>query len=220
MYGLPDETKETWVPDLKQAIDLDVSHISAYHLIYEEGTPLYSMLQKHKVREVDEESSVNFFATMIDLLTKAGFEHYEISNFCRPGMFSRHNSAYWLGNKYLGCGPSAHSYNGTNREWNISSLNEYIVGIECSRPIIEIEELNLYTHYNDFVITSLRTAWGMSLSTLKNKYGDELHHYCLENAQKHLDNGKLEVRDNKLFLTRDGIFLSDGIMSDLLWVEE
>lgn len=220
MYGLPGEAKDIWMADLKQAIDLDVPHISAYHLIYEEGTPLYSMLQKYKVKEVDEESSVNFFATMIDQLTQAGFEHYEISNFCRPGMYSRHNSAYWLGNKYLGCGPSAHSYNGADREWNISSLNEYIIGIECSKPIIEREELDLYTCYNDFIITSLRTVWGMPLLTLKDKYGDELYHYCLENAQKHLNSGKLELRDNKLLLTRDGIFLSDGIMSDLLWVEE
>lgn len=220
MYGLPGETPESWEADLEQAVNLNVEHISAYHLIYEEGTPLYEMLQKHKVEEVDEESSVDFFALMIDRLTEAGFQHYEISNFCKPDMYSQHNSSYWTGKKYLGCGPSAHSFNGSTRQWNVSSLDKYIAGIEKGIPDFEIEELNVTTRYNDFVITSLRTMWGLSLNRLEEEFGTEFKQYCLENAQTYLDSGKLEIRDNTLFLSKEGIFISDGIMSDLLWVED
>lgn len=220
MYGLPVETPESWEADLEQAVNLNVEHISAYHLIYEEGTPLYEMLQKHKVEEVDEESSVDFFALMIDRLTKAGFQHYEISNFCKPDMYSQHNSSYWTGKKYLGCGPSAHSFNGSTRQWNVSSLDKYIAGIEKGIPDFEIEELDVTTRYNDFVITSLRTMWGLSLNRLEEEFGTEFKQYCLENAQTYLDSGKLEISDNTLFLSKEGIFISDGIMSDLLWVED
>lgn len=220
MYGLPGETPESWEADLEQAVNLNVEHISAYHLIYEEGTPLYEMLQKHKVEEVDEESSVDFFALMIDRLTKAGFQHYEISNFCKPDMYSQHNSSYWTGKKYLGCGPSAHSFNGSTRQWNVSSLDKYIAGIEKGIPDFEIEELDVTTRYNDFVITSLRTMWGLSLNRLEEEFGTEFKQYCLENAQTYLDSGKLEISDNTLFLSKEGIFISDGIMSDLLWVED
>ena len=220
MYGLPGETVETWEADLGQAISLNVEHISAYHLIYEEGTPLYEMLLKHKVEEVDEESSVKFFALMIERLAQAGYQHYEISNFCKPDKHSLHNSSYWTEKKYMGCGPSAHSFNGNSRQWNVSSLDQYIAGIEDGSPVIEIEELSITTQYNDYVITSLRTMWGLSLKHLKEKFGTELVQYCLCNAKKHLDTGKLEIRNDTLFLTKEGIFVSDGIMSDLIWVED
>ncbi len=220
IYGLPGETPESWKADLEQAISLNVEHISAYHLIYEEGTPLYEMLQKHKVEEVDEDSSVDFFALMIDRLTEAGFQHYEISNFCKPGKHSQHNSSYWTGKKYLGCGPSAHSFNGNTRQWNVSSLDKYIAGIEKEIPNFDIEELDITTRYNDFVITSLRTMWGLSLNRLEEEFGTEFKQYCLENAQTYLKSGKLEIKDNTLFLSKEGVFISDGIMSDLLWVED
>ena len=220
MYGLPGETPESWKADLEQAVSLNVEHISAYHLIYEEGTPLYEMLLKHKVEEIDEDSSVDFFAMMIEQLTQAGFQHYEISNFCQPDKYSQHNSSYWTGKKYLGCGPSAHSFDGNTRQWNVSSLDQYIEGIEKGIPVIEIEELSNTTRYNDFVITSLRTMWGLSLSRLKEEFGTELEQYCLENAQSYLNTGKLELRNNTLYLSKEGIFTSDGIMSDLLWVED
>lgn len=116
IYGLPGETEQRWAQDLQQAVSLDVEHISAYHLIYEEGTPLYKMLQQHSVSQVDEDSSLNFFSTLIDTLSAAGYEHYEISNFCKPGMYSRHNTSYWQGIPYLGCGPSAHSFDGDSRD--------------------------------------------------------------------------------------------------------
>ena len=219
MYGLPGETLETWEQDLQQAIDLHPEHISAYHLIYEEGTALWNLREQNKVEEAEEELSLTLFKTLIERLTKAGYQHYEISNFCLPGLHSRHNSSYWTGKKYLGCGPSAHSFNGTSRQWNVSSLEQYLKGIHTSQPDFEIEELDLYTRYNDFVITSIRTCWGMPLSQLRTNYGETLYNYCLRMAKPHIQQGVLEIKEDTLKLTSEGIFISDGIMSDLLWIE-
>jgi len=158
------------------------------------------------------------FCTLIDELTRAGYQHYEISNFCLPGLHSRHNSSYWTGKKYLGCGPSAHSFNGVSRQWNVASLSAYIDGIRQRKPDFEVEELDLYTRYNDFVLTSIRTCWGMSLSHLRSMYGEELYRYCLRMAKPHLEQEVLEISEDILKLTRKGIFISDGIMSDLMWV--
>ena len=219
MYGLPGETLETWKQDLQQAIALHPEHISAYHLIYEEGTTLWNLRERHQVEEADEELSVTLFKTLIDELTQAGYQHYEISNFCLPEFHSRHNSSYWTGKKYLGCGPSAHSYNGLSRQWNVASLDHYIEGIISGKPDYEMEELDIYTRYNDFVITSIRTCWGMPLSYLRTEYGEDLYRYCLRMAKPYLSQGLLETKENILKLTKEGIFISDGIMSDLLWVE-
>ena len=218
MYGLPGETLEIWRQDLQQAIELHPEHISAYHLIYEEGTELWKLKEQHQVEEADEDLSVTLFSTLINELTNAGYQHYEISNFCLPGLHSRHNSSYWTGKKYLGCGPSAHSFNGISRQWNVTSLSKYIEGIISGKPDFEIEDLDLYTRYNDFVITSIRTCWGMSLSRLRTEYGEELYNYCFRMAKPHIDEGVLEICEGILKLTRRGIFISDGIMSDLLWV--
>ena len=220
MYGLPGETLDSWQKDLEQAVNLHPEHISAYHLIYEENTALWKLREQHKVVEADEDLSVSLFGTLIDSLSAVGYDHYEISNFCLPGLHSRHNSSYWTGKKYLGCGPSAHSYNGISRQWNIASLNEYIKGIDGGIPAFEIEELDLYTRYNDFVITGIRTKWGMPLSKLRREYGEELYAYCLRMAQPYLKQGTLEIVNDTLKLTRPGIFISDGIMSDMLRVED
>ena len=218
MYGLPGETLETWKEDLRQAINLRPEHISAYHLIYEEDTALWRLREQHCVEEADEELSVSLFTTLIDRLTEAGYQHYEISNFCLSGMHSRHNSSYWTGKKYLGCGPSAHSFNGVSRQWNVASLEGYIKGVEEGELDYEVEELDLYTRYNDYVLTSIRTCWGMSLSKLRSEFGEELYRYCMRMAKPHVDQGVLENREGVLRLTRKGIFVSDGIMSDLMWV--
>ena len=219
MYGLPGETLASWKADLEQAIALHPEHISAYHLIYEEGTPLWKLREEHRVSEIDEDLSVSLFSELIHTLKTAGYEHYEISNFCLPGKHSRHNSSYWIGKKYLGCGASAHSYNGISRQWNIASLEKYMTGIEHRKPDYEIEELDLYTRYNDFVITSLRTQWGMSLTKLKTDFGEKLYDYCIQLATPHLQQHTLQQANGLLKFTKQGIFISDGIMSDLLWVE-
>ena len=218
MYGLPGETLDTWKENLQQAIALRPEHISAYHLIYEEGTALWKLREQHQIEEADEDLSVTLFRTLIEELTHAGYEHYEISNFCLPELHSRHNSSYWTGKKYLGCGPSAHSFNGTSRQWNVASLDKYIHAIQQGKLDYEIEELDIYTRYNDFVITTIRTHWGMSLSQLRSIYGEELYQYCLRMAKPHLTQGVLEMKGDTLKLTKEGIFISDGIMSDLLWV--
>lgn len=219
IYGLPGETKERWVNDLLQAIALAPEHISAYHLIYEEDTPMYKMLKQHEICEVDEDASLTFFTLLIEHLQKAGYEHYEISNFCRPGKYSRHNSSYWKGISYLGCGPSAHSFNGTAREWNISSIDRYIKGIEENQREFETEYLDLITRYNEFIITTMRTVWGTPIHEIKEKFGDEMWKYCRKIAAPYLESGKLEENNGVLRLTREGIFISDSIMSDLLWVD-
>ena len=219
IYGLPRETDQRWAQDLQQAVSLNVEHISAYHLIYEEDTPLYKMLQQHSVSQVDEDSSLNFFSTLIDTLSAAGYEHYEISNFCRPGYYSRHNTSYWKGIPYLGCGPSAHSFNGTTREWNISSIDRYIKGIEEGQRVFETEYLGPTTRYNEFIITTMRTVWGTPIEKLKQLFGIEMWEYCRKMATPYLKNGKLEEYEGALRLTREGIFISDSIMSDLLWVD-
>lgn len=218
MYGLPGETLTSWKKDLKQALSLHPEHISAYHLIYEEGTPLWKLREQHKVEEADEDLSVSLFGTLIDELTTAGYEHYEISNFCRPGKYSRHNTSYWKGIPYLGCGPSAHSFNGTTREWNVSSIDLYIKGIEGDRRNFETENLDQTTRYNEFIITTIRTVWGTPIEKLKQEFGNELWEYCRKMSAPYLENGKLEMHEGALRLTREGIFISDSIMSDLLWV--
>ena len=213
IYGLPEETKE------RQAISLNVEHISAYHLIYEEDTPIYNMLKQHQISEVDEDSSLEFFTLLIEHLQKAGFEHYEISNFCRPGKYSRHNTSYWKGIAYLGCGPSAHSFDGMTREWNVSSIDTYIKGIEEDCRAFETEYLDPITRYNEFIITTIRTVWGTPIEKLKQMFGNEMWEYCQKMAAPYLKNGKLEEYNGALRLTREGIFISDSIMSDLLWVD-
>jgi len=219
IYGLPDETEQRWQHDLQQAVSLDVEHISAYHLTYEEGTRIHEMLQSRRIREVDEESSVRFFTTLMDTLATAGYEHYEISNFCKPGLHSRHNTSYWQGIPYLGCGPSAHSYNGEEREWNVASLEDYIRSVEAGERQHETELLSPTTRYNEYVMTRLRTRQGISLSETAQKFGTKRRQYCTQTATPYLNSGKLELRDGHLRLTRQGIFVSDGIISDLMFIE-
>ncbi len=218
IYGLPMENKMDWERDISQAISLDIQHISAYHLIYEEGTPIYKSLLEGRIKEVEEDLSVQFFDYLMNSLNEASFEHYEISNFCKKGFRSMHNSSYWNGAHYLGCGPSAHSFNGQSREWNVSSLPEYVDGINSGHRNFEIEVLNVTTQYNDYVITSLRRSEGIDLNYVKKVFGEKLYQHCLNNAQQHLNSYTLSLKNNNLKLTRKGIFVSDGIMSDLLFI--
>lgn len=218
IYGLPGQTLKEWESNLDMAIRLDIPHISAYHLIYEEGTALYKLKEAGKISPVEEEVSVSLFTSLIDRLTANGYLHYEISNFARPGMISRHNSSYWTGKKYLGAGPSAHSYNGESRQWNVSSLPAYIRGIESGSPEIEVEELDINTRYNDFIITGLRTMWGVNLTEIQGQFGNDKLIYCQKQAAPYLKQGLLIEKDATLTLSRNGIFISDSIMSDLLWV--
>jgi oxygen-independent coproporphyrinogen-3 oxidase len=218
IYGLPNETREVLTRDLSQALSLQPEHVSAYCLTYEEGTPLYALRQRRQVEEADEDTALGFFALVMDTLAGAGYEHYEIANFCLAGSHSRHNSAYWEGIPYMGCGAAAHSYNGTSREWNVSSLASYLSGMETGERNCETELPDTDTRYNELIITSLRTRRGLPLPKLKAVFGDEYLAYCLNMAQKYMDSGKLETTAGYLRLTRAGIFVSDSIISDLFHV--
>lgn len=218
IYGLPGQTLQDWEANLDTAIRLDIPHISAYHLIYEEGTALYKLMKAGKISPVEEDTSVALFSTLIDRLTANGYLHYEISNFARPGMSSRHNSSYWTGSSYLGIGPSAHSYNGETRQWNVASLPAYLQAIEKGTSDVEIETLDINTRYNDFIITGLRTMWGVKFDDIQQQFGKEKLIYCQKQAAPYLKQGLLIEKDGTLTLSKEGIFVSDGIMSDLLWV--
>ena len=219
IYGLPGETDLRWESDLRQAVALDVEHISAYHLTYEEGTPLYRMLKTQRIKEVDEDSSLRFFTKLMDTLAAAGYVHYEISNFCKPGMHSRHNTSYWQGIPYLGCGPSAHSFDTRSRQWNTSDLDTYIEAIGQGNLSCHTELLDNTTRYNEYIMTRLRTCQGISLDDIARLFGIPLQRYCRQNATPYLQARLLRQEDSRLCLTRQGIFVSDGIISDLMYVE-
>lgn len=218
IYGLPGQTLDDWQRNLDAAVSLPVTHLSAYHLIYEEGTALYRLKNAGRVEPVTEETSVAMFSLLIDRLADAGFIHYEISNFGRPGCFSRHNLSYWTGEKYLGLGPSAHSFNGKSRCWNVASLPAYLRSVAAGKPEVEEEILDLPTRYNEFILTGLRTRWGVDTEVLKTRFGEPFYLYCCRQAARYLESGLLEREGKSVRLTRAGLFVSDGIMSDLLYV--
>lgn len=218
MYGLPGQTLESWADTLQQALQLHVPHISAYHLTYENGTRLWQQKEKGEVIPVTEETSLAMFELLIDRLETAGYEHYEISNFALPGKASRHNSSYWKGIPYLGVGPSAHSFDIGSRQWNAASLSQWLGGIQSGAGSFEREELDEETRYNEMIMTSLRTYWGLSLNAIEREFGKKYRSYCLDNASEHLKHGTLSLQGDRLKLTREGIFVSDSILSDLVFV--
>ncbi len=214
MFGFPGETLEEWQSDLSHAIEQNVEHISAYSLMYEEGTPLFRMMQEGKIKENDEETSAQMYEMLIDMLTHAGYEHYEISNFSKKGFHSRHNSSYWNGTHYIGLGAAAHSYDGKSRQWNVSDVEQYIYNIENGVIPMEIEYLDEVTKYNDLITTALRTRDGINLDTLS----DEQRAYITRYAHKSIDAGLLCITDNNIHLTRKGLYVSDDVMADLIMV--
>ena len=218
IYGLPGETDARWQADLQQAVRLRPEHVSAYHLMYEEETTLYRYLLEHRVCEVDEDASVRFYHRLTDTLSEAGYVHYEISNFCLPGRHARHNASYWQGIPYLGCGASAHSYDGRSREWNVASIEAYMQGMERGERPHEVECLDADTRYNEYVMTGLRTRWGISLDQVAADYGKECLAYLERMARPHLQRGMMAVGEGRLRLTEAGVFVSDDILSDLMYV--
>ncbi len=219
IYGLPGQTLESWAKNIEMAISLKVPHISAYNLIYEQGTVLYRLLQEGKVEECDDDLALQMFDLLIDRLTCEGFEHYEISNFALPGCYSRHNTAYWQNVPYLGIGASAHSYDGYTRSWNVADLRAYCDKIESGCMAYTVEPLSRDDLYNDLVMTSLRTMWGLDLNKVKSLYGNDRYLYCLKQADGYIRSGHLNLTGECLRLTRKGLFISDAIMSDLFYVD-
>ena len=218
MYGLPGETLDDWAYSLDQAIALGVPHISAYHLTYEEGTRLWRMKEQGIVSPIDEEQSIRAFELLREKLLAAGYEHYEISNFALPGYHSRHNSSYWQGIPYIGIGPGAHSYDGTDRRWNLSNLTDYIATPEGEDVPHEVEHLTTEERYDERIITELRTARGIDLTSLLADFGERYHTHCLRCATPYINRGQLiRTADNHLRLTPESIFISDAVMRDLLY---
>ena len=212
IYAFPGESLAQWHDDVLQALQLDVEHISAYALSYEEGTPLERMLREGRVNETDEELQRQMYYDLKDLLEAAGYEHYEISNFARQGFRSRHNSNYWNHTPYIGLGAGAHSFDGRRRQWNVAHLDQYIQTIGEGRLPAEGEEIDAVTYYNETVMTALRTCEGIDLSALT----DSQRQSCLGQAKRYMEGGLLAIKENRLVLTREGLFVSDMVMSDLM----
>ena len=218
MFGFPDESLSQWKEDISAALALNVEHISAYSLMYEEDTPLWKMLDTGKVKEIDEELSLTIFKELECQLTDAGYEHYEISNFARPGYRSRHNSSYWHQVPYIGLGAAAHSFDLNSRQWNVANLKLYIEEINNGIIPMEREELDNDTTFNDIITTALRTSDGIDLNAMETRLGKRYRNTLISAAGKHIEQGLLEIRHDRLRLTSEGIFISDMVMSDLMIV--
>lgn len=229
MFGFPKENIEDWKYDIQEALQLGVEHISAYSLMYEEGTPLYKMLEQGKIEEIDEELSRNMYDTLIDMLTISGYEHYEISNFAKPGYCSRHNSSYWNETPYIGLGAAAHSYRRASnqsgkmevtRSWNINNIQQYINSIHQGILPSEKENLDLTTRYNDLITTALRTSNGIDLKKTEKEFGKSYLEKLLHEANSKIQRGlmKIDNKNYRLSLTREGIYISDDIMGDFMIV--
>ena len=219
MYGFPDETLNNWTHDIDAALALHVEHLSAYCLSIEEGTPLHRMMNGHNGNShpcvlPDEETERAMYYLLKDRLESAGLEHYEISNFARPGLRSRHNSAYWNYTPYIGLGAAAHSFDGHTRSWNVADIHQYIKGIERGERLFESETIEGDTRYNDLLTTALRTREGLDLNLLSDRQRD----YCLRCARRFIDDGLLSMHLGHLALTRRGLFISDMIISSLMLV--
>ena len=219
MFGFPGQSLQAWQQDLHRAVSLDVQHLSAYSLMYEEGTQLERMLTQGEITEISDDLSLTMYEHLLDTMALNGFEHYEISNFARPGRQSLHNSGYWQGVPYLGIGAGAHSFDGNTRQYNADDIGKYLKAEASLIFPVTLEQLSPNERYNEFVFTSLRTRQGLDLQLLADRFGPTLLKYCLRNAEAHLRSGRLNKTGNRLHLTRHGLFISDSIMSDLMMVD-
>jgi oxygen-independent coproporphyrinogen-3 oxidase len=213
IYGTPQLTDEKWRHNVEKAISLNIPHLSCYALTVEPKTPLHKMIRQHQSGDIDPASQSNQFLLLMEWLGSAGYEHYEISNFARPGWRSRHNSSYWQGKKYLGIGPSAHSFNGISRQWNISNNTIYIASIGKAVVPFEKEDLTVIQKWNEYIMTSLRTQEGLDLEQLP-----EVSRLKLKIAsRKYTGTGLMTLVNNSLILTKEGKLLADGIAADLFF---
>jgi len=214
IYGLPDLNLKDWGTNIDKAFDLNIQHISAYHLTIEPKTLFYKYYQNDKLNLPTEKESLDQFKMLIAKTKENGFLHYEISNFAQDGSISLHNTNYWMGVKYLGLGPSAHSYNLTSRQWNIQNLRGYLDGILKGKIPNEQEILTEKEKFNEFLITSLRTMWGISTERLKKEFGKEYYDFFITKSKKYLSNNLMINIANNFILTEKGMFISDSIMQD------
>jgi len=220
IYGIPTLTDEDWEENLLKAFSFGIPHISAYSLTVENKTPLEVMIRKGKTKQPDENLSVSQYALLTNMMQQHGYEHYEVSNFCLPGAYSRHNTAYWQNKPYLGVGPSAHSYNGVSRQWNVANTTAYMESVATGQVTSEYEVLSLTTQYNEYIMTSLRTMWGCDLSLVKRKFGTDHAESLLLDALPFIEAKQMIYQEGKLILTPEGRLFTDGISASLFLDEE
>ena len=220
IYGVPNMSKKKWLSNLKQAFDFNIPHISAYALTVEEKTVLHKLIKTGKVPPVDENLALEHYNILVEETEKRGFVNYEISNFGNPAYFSKHNTSYWFGEKYLGIGPSAHSFNGFERSWNVSNNTKYIKALLSDELPSEKEQLSEINRFNEYIMTGLRTIWGVSFQKIEKEFGAMYLQELKKSAERHIKLGFLEIELRSfsgkfLVTTKKGKFLADGIASDL-----
>jgi oxygen-independent coproporphyrinogen-3 oxidase len=215
IYGIPGASNEQWLKNIEIALSYNVPHISSYALTVEPKTALASFIKKGIIENVDDEQAHEQFHILKDKLEEQDFIHYELSNFGKEGFFSKNNSAYWQGKSYLGIGPSAHSFNGKQRGWNVRNNSKYIKSIQQDKLPIELETLTLTDRYNEYIMTGLRTIWGVSLNKVENDFGIIFKDYLIEQSEVFINQHLLYIDDEHLRVTKKGQFLSDGIASEL-----
>jgi oxygen-independent coproporphyrinogen III oxidase len=220
IYGIPGMDKKDWESNLDFSFSFGIKHLSAYHLTFEKGTVFGKMLEKGDISEIDEEESAAQFNTLIEKAESAGFIQYEISNFGKPGYFSLHNSNYWKQVSYIGLGPSAHSFNGYSRQWNIRYVKGYIKAINNGQGYFESEELDTKTRFNEYIMTSLRTMWGIDLEYVERLFEKEGYDYVVNLASKYRNYGLMRQEKNSLVLTNQGKMISDNIISEFMMSQD
>jgi len=216
IYGLPKMTVKDWESNLDITFSYNIQHLSAYHLTIEKGTRFQKMLEKGTINETDEEESAALFNILIEKSDKAGFVHYEISNFGKQGYFSIHNSNYWKQVNYIGVGPSAHSFNGYSRQWNIKAIKQYINLVNAEKTFFEREELDTQTKFNEYIMTSLRTMWGIDLNYVEKTFEKEGYDYIVNLSGKFVEYGLMKSENQHLILTNQGKMISDNIISEFM----
>lgn len=218
IYGIPGMTNERWQQNIETALSFGVPHISSYALTVEPKTALNKLIQTGKIASPNDEVAQEHFMILVETLEKNGFVHYELSNFGKENYFSQNNSAYWLGKKYIGIGPSAHSYDGISRSWNVANNALYLKALQNDELPNEVEKLTLEDRYNEYIMTGLRTIWGVSLVRIEQDFGIDFLNYLKKQSQKFIEDGLLSVTDDILKPTLKGKFLTDGIASDLFYL--
>lgn len=215
IYGIPGLSNEKWKQNIDTALSFGISHISSYALTVEPKTALFKLIQTRKIAKPNDDLAQEHFSILVETLEANGFIHYELSNFGKENYFSKNNSAYWLGKKYIGIGPSAHSYDRISRSWNVANNSIYLKSLQVNTLPKETEILSKTDQYNEYIMTGLRTIWGVSLDRIENEFGTTYLEYLTNQAQKFLDNNLLSIEENVLKATKKGKFLTDGIASDL-----
>jgi oxygen-independent coproporphyrinogen-3 oxidase len=215
IYGIPNMTNEKWKQNIATALSFGIPHISSYALTVEPKTALNKLIQTGKLAKPKDEVAQEHFLILVEMLEEHNFIHYELSNFGKENYFSKNNSAYWLGKKYIGIGPSAHSYDGISRSWNVANNSIYLKSIQENKLPNETEILSLTDRYNEYIMTGLRTIWGVSLQRIESEFGTIYLEYLIKQSQKYLKDDLLFLENDILKPTKKGKFLTDGIASDL-----